>query len=224
MLVNSIASYRMPNDDDLPSAEVPWRPSPSRAVVLVHDMQQYFLRPFAAAQHPRTELVSNTAAVIAAARGAGVPVVYTAQPGGMSREDRGLLHDFWGPGMSPDDTDRGIIDDIAPLPGEKILTKWRYSAFYRSDLETWMRAACRSQLIVCGVYAHIGCLATVCDAFHRDIEPFLVADAIADFSLDHHLMALRYAAGRCAVPLTTAETAQALARQPATSITSSAGE
>ncbi|GIF42945.1 isochorismatase family protein [Actinoplanes xinjiangensis] len=224
MPLNRIPSYRMPHDEDLPSAEVSWRPNPSRAVVLVHDMQQYFLRPFAAGRSPRTELVSNTAALLAAARAAGVPVLYTAQPGSMSREDRGLLFDFWGPGMSADDTDRGIVDDIAPLPGEKILTKWRYSAFYRSDLETWMRAADRDQLIVCGVYAHVGCLATVCDAFHRDIEPFLVADAIADFSLEHHLMALRYAAGRCAVPLTTASTSQALARQPATSITSSASE
>ncbi|MFI6693848.1 isochorismatase family protein [Streptomyces sp. NPDC050433] len=205
MAMPPIAPYRMPGDGDLPSAAVPWRPRADRAVVLVHDMQRYFLRPFPAGRSPLTELVSNTAKLLAAARAAGVPVMYTAQPGGMSREDRGLLHDLWGPGMGVGEADRGIADEVAPEPGDTVLTKWRYSAFFRSDLEERLRKSGRDQLIVCGVYAHMGCLITACDAFSRDIEPFLVADALADLSLDDHLMALRYAADRCAVPLSTSD-------------------
>lgn len=205
MAMTPIAPYRMPGDGDLPKAAVPWRPRPDRAVVLVHDMQRYFLRPFPAGQSPLTELVANVAKLLTAARAAGVPVMYTAQPGGMSRQDRALLHDFWGPGMGVEEADRGIADDVAPEPGEAVLTKWRYSAFFRSDLEERLRRSGRDQLIVCGVYAHMGCLITACDAFSRDIQPFLVADALADLSLDDHLMALRYAADRCAVPLTVAD-------------------
>jgi bifunctional isochorismate lyase/aryl carrier protein len=218
-----IAPYRMPGDGDLPGAEVPWRPHPGRAVVLVHDMQRYFLRPFPAGRSPLTELVANTAKLLAAARRAGVPVMYTAQPGGMTRHDRGLLYDFWGPGMGVEEADRAIAGEVAPEAGEAVLTKWRYSAFYRSDLEERLWRSGRDQLIVCGVYAHVGCLMTVCDAFTRDIQPFLVADALADFSLEHHVMALRYAADRCAVPLSTVDTLTELGTQPAASITSSAG-
>ncbi|MFJ7269987.1 isochorismatase family protein [Streptomyces sp. NPDC099050] len=203
MAMSPIAPYRMPGDGDLPNAAVPWRPHPDRAVVLVHDMQRYFLRPFPAGQSPMTELVSNVSSLLATARKAGVPVMYTAQPGGMSRRDRGLLHDLWGPGMGVEEADRGIADDVAPEPDDAVLTKWRYSAFYRSDLEERLRRLGRDQLIVCGVYAHMGCLMTASDAFSRDIQPFLVADALADLSLDDHLMALRYAADRCAVPLST---------------------
>ncbi|MFG2563321.1 isochorismatase family protein [Streptomyces sp. NPDC048496] len=218
MAMTPIAPYRMPGEGDLPDAAVPWRPRPDRAVVLVHDMQRYFLRPFPAGQSPLTELVANIAKLLAAARTAGVPVMYTAQPGGMSRQDRGLLQDFWGPGMGVEEADRGIADDVAPEPGDPVLTKWRYSAFFRSDLEERLRRSGRDQLIVCGVYAHMGCLITACDAFSRDIQPFLVADALADLSLDDHLMALRYAADRCAVPLSTADVLAELGTQPAGSL------
>lgn len=204
MAMTPIAPYHMPGDGDLPSPAVPWRPRPERAAVLVHDMQRYFLRPFPAGQSPLTELIANVMKLLAAARTARVPVLYTAQPGGMTREDRGLLHDFWGPGMGVEEADRGIADDVSPEPGDTVLTKWRYSAFFRSDLEERLRQSGRDQLIVCGVYAHMGCLITACDAYSRDIQPFLVADALADVSLDDHLMALRYAAARCAVPLSTA--------------------
>src|SRR3954447_481026 len=145
MAMTPIAPYRMPGDGDLPAAAVPWRPRADRAALLVHDMQRYFLRPFSAGQSPLTELVANVRTLLAAARAGGVPVFYTAQPGGMSRQDRGLLHDLWGPGMSPEETDRGIVEAVAPEPGDTVLTKWRYSAFFRSDLEERLRRSGRDQ-------------------------------------------------------------------------------
>lgn len=214
-----ITPYRMPCDSDIPEPQVPWRPRPDRAAVLVHDMQRYFLRFFPEGSSPLTELTANTAKLLAAARVVGIPILYTAQPGGMTRHDRGLLHDFWGPGMSVAEADRAIADPVAPRPGEAVLTKWRYSAFYRSDLEQRLRRAGRDQLIVCGVYAHLGCLMTACDAFSRDFEAFLVADALGDFSLEDHLMALRYAASWCAVPISTR-----MVVQPVASMASSASE
>lgn len=201
--IPAIAAYPLPTPAELPANTATWKVDPSRAVLLVHDMQRFFLRPLP--EPLRTRLVGTVAEVVGRARAAGVPVAYTAQPGGMTDEQRGLLKDFWGPGMQAAPGDRAVVDPITPEPGDWLLTKWRYSAFFRSDLLERMRAADRDQLVVCGVYAHVGVLMSAVDAFTNDIEAFIVGDAVADFSLTQHRMALDYAAGRCAVVVAAQE-------------------
>ncbi|MFJ3170803.1 isochorismatase family protein [Streptomyces roseus] len=192
-----IEPYVLPTAGDLPANTAQWTPDPDRAVLLVHDMQRFFLAPFP--NSIRDPLVSNAAALRDRAATLGVPVAYTAQPGSMTEQERGLLADFWGPGMRRDLADRAVVDALAPRAGDWQLTKWRYSAFHGSPLLERMRETGRDQLILCGVYAHIGVLMTAVEAFTHDIQPFFVADAVADFNESHHRMALDYAAGRCAM-------------------------
>jgi isochorismate hydrolase len=208
--IPAIAPYAMPDESELPENAVSWRPDPARAALLVHDMQRYFLRFFPSGTSPVVDVVANTARIREAAARAGVPVIYTAQPGGMTRDERGLLHDFWGPGMDSDPAKREIVPELAPGEDDVVLTKWRYSAFAHSDLAEILREQGRDQLLVCGVYAHVGCLMTANDAFTMDVQPFLVADAIADFTRDYHHLALRYAAERCGATVSTGDTVDCL--------------
>ncbi|AQZ63400.1 2-amino-2-deoxy-isochorismate hydrolase PhzD [[Actinomadura] parvosata subsp. kistnae] len=201
--IPAIEPYPLPTAGDLPRGPVPWIPDPARAVLLVHDMQRYFVNPFPSPT--RDELVRGIALLRSRAAALGVPVGYTAQPGSMTEEERGLLKDFWGPGMRSTPADRLVVDELAPEPGDWMFTKWRYSAFFRSDLLERMRRLGRDQLIVCGVYAHVGVLMTAVDAFTNDLETFLVGDAVADFNADYHRMALEYAAERCAAVVTAKE-------------------
>jgi bifunctional isochorismate lyase/aryl carrier protein len=96
-----------------------------------------------------------------------------------------------------------FVPPITPDPDDIVVRKRRYSAFHGTGLAARLRALGRDQVIVAGVFAHIGCLATANDAFAYDLEAFLVGDAVADFSARHHRLALDYAASRCAVVLST---------------------
>lgn len=201
-MLPAITDYPLPAPADLPSSKAAWRIDPGRAVLLIHDMQRYFTDAYGERSQLLREVTGNIRRLRDAAERAGVPVYFTAQPPSQSAEQRGLLNDLWGPGIQ-DDGREAIIDELGPVPGEQLVTKWRYDAFVRTDLHERIQAAGRDQLIVTGIYAHIGCLMTAASAFMRDIRPFLVADATADFSAEEHAFALRYAARRCARVLDT---------------------
>ncbi|NNH27839.1 isochorismatase family protein [Acinetobacter terrestris] len=204
MAIPRIASYPMPQLQHFPRNKVNWALDPSRAVLLVHDLQQYFLDFYDQTQAPIPELIQHCRQLIDQCHEMDIPVYYTAQPGEQSTEHRQLLTDFWGEGLAADPNIVQIIPSLQPAEQDTVLTKWRYSAFKKSDFEQRIKDAGRDQLIICGVYAHIGCLLTAAEAFMLDMQAFLVGDALADFSLEEHEMALKYATGRCAKVVDTA--------------------
>ncbi|WP_159737209.1 isochorismatase family protein [Vibrio atypicus] len=193
MAIPKIAAYAIPQSDAFPENRVDWTVDASKAVLLVHDMQDYFINFFDKKEAPIPELLRNIQSIKSAAKEAGIPVVYTAQPANQDPEERALLTDFWGTGLTQD---TGIITDVAPQESDITYTKWRYSAFKKTPLLEWMRETGRDQLIIVGVYAHIGILSTALDAFMLDIKPFVVGDAVADFSLKEHQQALKFITGR----------------------------
>ncbi|WP_069163325.1 isochorismatase family protein [Nocardia altamirensis] len=197
----TIENYVLP--PPFPASSTTWALDPARVALLVHDMQEYFLRALPDAMRDR--LVGNTVAVREWCDSVHAPVAFTAQPGRMTPTQRGLLADFWGPGMRTTPADRRIVPELAPGEADWSITKWRYSAFHHTDLLARLRAAGRDQLLICGVYAHVGILATAIDAFSHDVQPFVVADATADFTAAEHADALRYVARRCGVVLVSAE-------------------
>ena len=198
-----ITPYPLPTSAEVPAARGHWVPKTQRAALLVHDMQRYFLAAFAQDEAPLAPAVANLARLLTHCRSRGIPVFYTAQRGHQDRRDRGLQADLWGPGMQAIPEHETIIDALAPADGDHVLVKHRYSAFQRSNLEQLMRVRGRDQLLITGVYAHIGLLSTATEAFQRDIETFVAADAVADFSRADHDMALAWIARTCGVPLAT---------------------
>lgn len=196
MAIPKLQAYALPTAADMPANKVDWAFEPARAALLIHDMQEYFLNFWGENSEMMATVVANIKALRDFAKEHNMPVYYTAQPKEQSDEDRALLNDMWGPGLTKSPEQQRVIAALAPDEADTVLVKWRYSAFHRSPLEIMLKETGRDQLIITGVYAHIGCMTTATDAFMRDIKPFFVADALADFSRDEHLMSLKYVAGR----------------------------
>ncbi|WP_346844897.1 isochorismatase family protein [uncultured Rothia sp.] len=210
-MLPSIQSYTLPHNH-IPANTTHWQADPSTAVLLVHDMQEHFARSFDQQAENQFDVAKNNIKTLTrAARQQDIPVVYTAQPPQQDSRDRQLLNDFWGPGLN-DEASARIIKELEPQPQDTILTKWRYCAFFRTDLEDRMRNYGKNQLWITGVYSHIGCLTTALTAFMHGYQVFFVADAQADFSEEEHIQALNYVAGRCGQVISTEQLLQACNR------------
>lgn len=196
MAIPKLQGYVLPAAADIPDNKVNWSFEPARAALLIHDMQDYFVNFWGDNCPMMQQVVANIAALRHFCKQHNIPVYYTAQPKEQSDEDRALLNDMWGPGLTRSPEQQQIVSELAPDEADTVLVKWRYSAFHRSPLEQMLKETGRNQLLITGVYSHIGCMTTATDAFMRDIKPFMVADALADFSREEHLMSLNYVAGR----------------------------
>jgi nicotinamidase-related amidase len=119
------------------------------------------------------ELVGVEAALIEArgllerARAARIPIFH-------------IRHDA-GPGSPYDISTRigQISDEVAPLPGEPLITKHFPNAFVQTDLEQQLRAANASNLILTGFMTHMCVNSTARGAFSLGFHPTVVAAATA---------------------------------------------
>jgi nicotinamidase-related amidase len=79
-----------------------------------------------------------------------------------------------------------IHDELAPLPGEKVILKHRYSAFYNTDLETVLRCIKIEDLVIGGVMTNLCCESTARDAYYRDYRVFFLADGTGSINEEMH--------------------------------------
>ena len=76
--------------------------------------------------------------------------------------------------------------NVRPAPGDPVVTKHRYSAFLRTDLETILRTAGVRTVVLAGVATNVCVETTARDAFMRDFYVVLCSDGTAAYSDAEH--------------------------------------
>ncbi|KZO97074.1 Isochorismatase hydrolase [Calocera viscosa TUFC12733] len=90
----------------------------------------------------------------------------------------------------------GIIDILAPLPDEQILTRTRASVFHDTPLHSQLRSLAIRQLFLCGVATSGVVLASFRSAIDADYEVAVVGEACADVSREMHQALFGYFAAK----------------------------
>ena len=165
--------------------------NPDKCALLVIDMQKFFLEP----QSPAftcggVAILPTIKRLIAAFRERGRPVIYTKHVHHPDNLDSGIMG-WWWKGMCIEGSPESEVHhDIAPLRGEKVVLKHRYSAFYNTDLETVLRCLKIEDLVISGIMTNMCCESTARDAYYRDYRVFFLADGTGSINEEMHLASL----------------------------------
>ncbi len=182
---------------------------PASTALVVIDMQRDFLEPggFGAALGNDVSLLARAigpcAALLAAARAAGLLVIHTREghrpdlsdcppakrlraPEGMRIGDPGPMGRILVRGEAGHD----IIPALAPLPGEVVLDKPGKGAFCETDLDLILRNRGIASLLIAGVTTEVCVSTTLREANDRGYRCAAIADACASYFPAFHDAAL----------------------------------
>jgi nicotinamidase-related amidase len=158
---------------------------PSKTALLVVDMQNDFVQEGAVADTPRARaMVPHLNRLLDACRTHDVLVIFVhhaIRGGGI---DAGRLADLFEAVRNDKTIIAGthsveIYEDLKRHPGDLVVAKPRYSAFYGTDLEAILRSKGIDTVIISGTVTNVCCDSTARDAFSRDYKVIFLSDGTA---------------------------------------------
>ena len=152
----------------------------AKTALLLMDVQRIIVDRF-----PDPAYLPRLREAASAARGAGLPVIYVVigfRPGHpeISSRNKTFGRLASASGMTGDDQAAQIHPDVAPEPGDIIVTKRRVSAFAGSDLDVILRAGEIDHLVLTGIATSGVVLSTLRQAADLDFALTVLADGCLD--------------------------------------------
>lgn len=150
--------------------------------------------------HPVGEVVERARLLAEAFRRRGLPVVLVhvdGAPPGRTEQSRlrGALPDGFA----------DLVPELAPKPGDHVVTKRTAGAFTRTDLEAYLRAHGVTQVVIVGVATSMGVESTARQAHELGFNVALPLDAMTDLDAELHAVTTTKLFPRLGETGTTAE-------------------
>jgi nicotinamidase-related amidase len=153
----------------------------AKSALLVIDMQVFFL-----AEHSPSFTCGGVAIIPKVKR----LVIFSRHVHHPNDLDSGIMGWWWQGKCLEGSPESEVHPELAPLPGEKVIFKHRYSAFYNTDLETVLRCLKVEDLVITGVMTNMCCESTARDAYFRDYRVFFPADGTGSINEEMQLASL----------------------------------
>lgn len=164
-----------------------------KKAILVIDMQRDFIDEGAPIECPGgREIISPIRQLLDLAHQKGLPVIYTQEAHRAEGVDFGRELDGEEPVHCVEGTPGvEIVPDLAPRPGDFVIVKRRYSAFFATDLDLLLRGLEVDTLILTGVATDVCVRATAQDAQQLNYRVIVPEECVAGTSMEQHRAALR---------------------------------
>jgi len=144
------------------------------ALIVVDMLVGSFTNPQAPLTREAKKIIPPVQRLLAAFRDHASPVIFAC--------DSFLRGDFIFKGRLKEHAIRGtdevkVIPELTPLPGDTVLEKRRFSAFFKTDLDQTLRLWKIQTVVVTGVTTHVCVLSTALDAIANDFGCIIAEDA-----------------------------------------------
>ena len=133
-------------------------------------------------------LVPRLGRLIAAAQARGVMVIYSSLAFCAGGTDSGQLGRYWevigsGKVLTKGTAGVEVCAELAPAPGDVVLQRNRYSAFYNTELDSLLRSRGIDTIVIGGYSTNFCCDSTARDANFRDYNVVFLSDGTAPIAL-----------------------------------------
>jgi nicotinamidase-related amidase len=132
-------------------------------------------------------VVKNAAALAEAFRKIGMPVFLVRVAFSPDGKDvlRPLVDTPW-PAQTPPPGWTDIVPEMGPKPGDFVITKHQWGAFYGRELDLEFRRRGITTMVLCGIATNIGVESTARFAFEYGFNQIFAEDAMSAMSAEEH--------------------------------------
>ncbi len=154
--------------------------------LVVIDLQKGIVR-MPAEPYPSDTVVTNAAKLVHAFRKNSMPVILVrVTPSADGRDALKPVADTAVPTPSRGADWADIVPELGPEPGDLIITKRQWGAFYGTELDLQLRRRNIGTIVLCGISTNLGVESTARAAFEYGYQQIFAEDATAARSREEH--------------------------------------
>ena len=91
-----------------------------------------------------------------------------------------------------------ILSELVRIETDYEIVKKRYSAFFQTDLDKYLKKIGATELVLAGINTHACIRTAAIDAYQRDYEVIIPVECVASYDRNHHEVTLNYIDGHIA--------------------------